>query len=267
MATPAKSISLFHRWLRPASCASQVASVMDAEAEALPPSPALEPDVKTVQDNVLEIAPQPQIPRYLQLARSIHARFTAKEEQERALIRAAEAVAHRRNEVILRAVREIQEFVDVLSRAPEIVRVLNHHAHDITTRIFDAQRSSFTIEQSPITLHFQVPLYQVNMNAPEHIILTGEDTAYLQIGISPVNFITVHPTPSDALTTTLHLLCRKYKIEVDGTFTATNGDSPKNADPIADILSDLRGKIGHDFFEEKLLPWLEAASKKQLSLL
>jgi hypothetical protein len=239
--------SLRHRLFRFKPSVSNIAEVVVEITP--PPSPA--------QDTILEITPQPQIPRYLQLARSIHARFTAKEEQERALIRAAEAVAQRKNETILRTVREIQEFVEVLSRAPEIVSVLNHHAHDITTRIFDAQRSNFTIDKSPIALHFQVPLYQVNMNAPEHIMITGEDTAYLQIGISPVHFQTVHPMPSDAPTTTLHLMCRKYKIEVDGTFTATSGDSTKNADPIADILSDLHGKLGHDFFEEKLLPWLE----------
>ena len=259
MASTTKSNSLFYRFLRPSSALQEaVAAVVDVEEIALPPEPLL------IQDNVSEIAPQPHIPRYVQLARSIHARFTAKAQQERALIRAAEAEAHRRNEAILRAVREIQEFVDVLSRAPEIVSVLNHHAHDITTRIFDTQRSSFTIEQSPITLHFQVPIYQVNMNAPEHIVLTGEDTAYLQIGISPVHFQTFHPAPSDSLTTTLHLLCRKYKIEIDGSFTATIGESPNNADPIADILSDLRGKLGHDFFEEKLLPWLEEKSISNL---
>jgi hypothetical protein len=252
-ALAAKSNSLFYRFFRPALPMQEAIAVVEIEEVAPPPVPVPQP----VQDNVLEITPQPRIPRYVQLARSIHARFTAKEEQESALIRAAEVMASNKNGLILRPVREIQEFMDVLSRAPEIVSVLNHHAHDITTRIFDAKRSSFTVEQCPIALHFQVPLYQVNMNAPEHIMLTGEDTAYLQIGISPVNFITAHPSSSDGLTTTLHLLCRKYKIEVDGTFTAISGDSPKNADPIADILSDLRGKLGHDFFNEKLLPWLE----------
>lgn len=253
-----KTKSLFHRFLHSAPSEVQaVEAVADAEEPAPPlPEPA--------QDVILTLTTSPQIPRYVQLARSIHARFTAKEEQERALIRAAEEEASRKNDVILRPIQEIQTFVAAISHAPDLVEVLNHHAHDITTRMFDTQRSHFTIEKNPIALYFQAPLYQVNMHAPHHLVIVGEATAYLQIGISPVHFQTVHPAPSDALTTTLHLLCRKYKIEADGTFTATNGDSPKNADPIADILSDLRGKLGHDFFEEKLLPWLETKSISNL---
>ena len=197
-----------------------------------------------------------RIPRYLQLARAIHARFTEDEEKERAIYREAEALVTRKNAVIMQAVQEVLDFCGVLRDAPELNTELDKRTEDITQRLF-SDRCAFTVENETIAVHYEAPLYHVDMRMPEHISLTSADNAYLQISFNPVKFVVHDKDSEENSTITKHLLIKQYRLETNGTFLHFQAKDGSPADPIADILTELRAKLGHEFFENKLMPFFE----------
>lgn len=197
------------------------------------------------------------IPRYLQLARAIHERITTKEERELAVIRAAEAVASRKNEVIMRSVQEVIDFCNVLCGSPEIMESLDKKAEDITERIF-SNRANHDYERSPILVEYEVPEYHVNLHKPEQVALTGVDNAHLHISFNPIEFGVHDKFSAEPITTTKHLFTRKYRITAEGKFLSYQGNN-EPADPIADILTEFREKLGYEFFENILMPVFEAS--------
>lgn len=205
-----------------------------------------------------EEQPRP-IPRYLQLARSIHERITADEEKELAVFRAAEALAARKNELIMRAVQEVVEFCSVLQNAPELNKILEAKALEITDRLY-SNRSQYTIEHEPITVRYDAPMYQVDLHEPEHIRLTGEANASLQINFNPVKFTMTEKTSSESSTVTQYLLSKQYRITAEGMFQRYTGDDKQPADPIAEIITELRLKLGFEFFDKHLMPFMETQS-------
>ena len=200
--------------------------------------------------------PSKPIPRYLQLARSIHARFTAEEEKKMAVYKAAEALANRKNEVILRAVQEVLDFCEVLRNVPEFSAMLDKKLEDITQRLFSS-RCAFTVEHEPIAVQYQAPLYRVDMHMPDHVSLSTADNAFLHISFNPVKFVVQNSPDEEHSTITQHLLLKQYRIEANGTFLHFQASDGTPADPIADILTELRAKLGHEFFEKNLLPYFE----------
>ncbi len=208
------------------------------------------------ETNVLNDTGKP-IPRYLQLARVIHARFTADEEKEKAIYREAEALVARKNEVIMRAVQEVLDFCGILRNAPELNAELDKRTEDITQRLF-SDRCSFTVENETIAVHYEAPLYHVDMRMPEHIKLTSADNAYLQISFNPVKFAVLDKELEESSTITKHLLIKQYRLENNGTFLHFQSKDGTPADPIADIITELRAKLGHEFFEKNMMPYLEA---------
>lgn len=211
-------------------------------------------DAETVE------ASPPAIPRYLQLARAIHARFTAAEEKERAVLREAEELAARKNEVIMRSVNEVLEFCELLRAAPELRDTLSRKTEDITQRLF-SERGDYTVEEESIAVRYQAPFYRVDMHMPEHISLAGADNAYLHISFNPVTFALMRHESGEGATVTKHLLMKQYRLDASGTFIHFQSNDGTPADPIADIIADLRGKLGHDFFEVTLMPFLEAQTQ------
>jgi hypothetical protein len=196
------------------------------------------------------------IPRYLQLARAIHARFTSNEEKEMAIYREAEALVARKNEVIMRAVQEVLDFCGILRDAPELNAELDKRTEDITQRLF-SDRCAFTVENESIAVHYEAPLYHVDMRMPEHISLTCADNAYLQISFNPVKFVVTDKESEESSTITKHLLIKQYRLETNGTFLHFQSKDGMAADPIADIITELRAKLGHEFFETTMMPFLE----------
>lgn len=230
------------------------------------PSPAFnEPSDSVVrtESNVKILAfdaEQPKsIPRYLQLARSIHERITADEEKELAVFRAAEALAARKNELIMRAVQEVVAFCSLLQNAPELNRILEAKALEITDRLY-SNRAQYTIEHEPITVRYDAPMYQVDLHEPEHIRLTGEANASIQINFNPVKFTLTEKASSESSTVTQYLLSKQYRITEEGTFHRFTGDDKLPADPIAELLTELRLKLGFEFFDKHLMPYLETQS-------
>lgn len=202
-------------------------------------------------------APPPVIPRYLQLARAIHARFTAAEEKERAILREAEALATRKNEVIMRSVNEVLDFCEILRAAPELCDTLSRKTEDITQRLF-SERGSFTVEEESIAVDYKAPFYQVDMHMPEHVRLADADNAYLHISFNPVTFAVMRRESGDGATITKHLLMKQYRLDATGTFIHFQSSDGTPADPISDIITELRAKLGHDFFKTTLMPFLES---------
>jgi hypothetical protein len=219
--------------------------------------------VAEVSNNVISFDAEQikPIPRYLQLARSIHTRISAEEEKELAVYRAAEAQAARKNEVIMRAVQEVVDFCALLRNAPDLNKMLEQKAVEITERLY-SNRSTYTIQHEPISVHYEAPLYQVDMHAPDHIRLTGCNNSHIQIGFNPVKFVMTDKFTTESSTVTQYLMSRQYRIESDGTFQRQTGDDGQVADPIAEILTDLRLKLGFEFFEKTLLPFLESETSK-----
>ena len=197
--------------------------------------------------------------RYLELARSIHKRFTAEEEKEKAVVRAAEALAASKNNVIIQAVQEVLEFCDILAKNSKINSQLIECTEGITQRLFN-NRCTFTIEKDPITVNYEAPLYHVDLQMPDHIALSLNDNAYIHIGFSPVKVDNNDPESSENSTTVIHLFSKQYRIKPDGTFNSAQSKDKNKADPIADIITDLRSKLGYDFFEQILMPHLESQS-------
>ncbi|MEQ1788924.1 MAG: hypothetical protein ABL857_00625 [Rickettsiales bacterium] len=98
------------------------------------------------------------------------------------------------------------------------------------------------------------------MRMPEHISLTCADNAYLQISFNPVKFVVTDKESEESSTITKHLLIKQYRLETNGTFLHFQSKDGAAADPIADIITELRAKLGHEFFERKLMPYFEAQS-------
>lgn len=203
-----------------------------------------------------ETTQEKRMPRYLQLARTIHARFTADEEKERAIYREAEALVVRKNAVIMQAVQEVLDFCSILRNAPELNTELYKRTEDITQRLF-SDRCAFSVENETIAVHYEAPLYHVDMRMPEHISLTCANNAYLQISFNPVKFVVHDKESEENSTITKHLLLKQYHLETNGTFLHFQSKDGSPADPIADIITELRAKLGYDFFENKLMPYFE----------
>ncbi|MBX9727218.1 MAG: hypothetical protein K2X09_08130 [Rickettsiales bacterium] len=199
----------------------------------------------------------PKIPRYLQLARAIHARFTADEEKEKAIFREAEALVARKNEVIMRAVQEVLDFCAMLREVPELTAALDQKTDDITQRLY-SNRATYTVEHEPIAVVYEAPLYSVDMRKPEHISLSRVDNAYLQVSFNPVKFELCRSESESNSTVTQHLLSKHYRLDSGGTFLHFQSRDGAPADPIADIITELRARLGHDFFEKNLMPYFEA---------
>jgi len=199
-------------------------------------------------------AQEKPVARFLLLARRIHAKFTQEEEKEKAARRAAEALAASKNAAIMQSVQEVTEFCKILGQAPGLRDAFTSNAKDIAERTL-SNRYGYTMDDEPIAVQYAVPVYSVNMKAADGTVMTGADNAYLSIGFCPVK---IAPSPEQPLNVpcvdTHVFFAKKYHIETDGKIT----ENKKEADPISDILTELRTKMGHDFFEEVLLPYLEA---------
>ena len=202
----------------------------------------------------------PKIPRYLQLARAIHARFTTDEAKEKAIYREAETLVARKNEVIMRAVQEVLDFCAMLREVPELTVALNQKTDDITQRLF-SNRCTYTVEHEPIAVEYEAPLYSVDMHKPEHISLSRVDNAYLQVSFNPVKFEIFRSESESDSTVTKHLLSKHYRLDSSGTFLHFQSRDGAPADPIADIITELRARLGHDFFEKNLMPYFEAQAQ------
>ena len=200
------------------------------------------------------------VPRFLQLARAIHARFTADEEKELAVYRAAEALVASKNAVIMRAVQEVLDFCEILRNAPELNAMLDQKTEDITQRLF-SNRCTYTVEREPITVQYEAPLYRVDMHMPEHITLSSANNAYLHISFNPVKFQVVNKEEEGEATITKHLLMKQYRLSAEGTFLHFQSNDGGAADPIADIITELRARLGHDFFEKNLMPYFESQAQ------
>ena len=202
----------------------------------------------------------PKIPRYLQLARAIHARFTADEEKEKAIYREAEALVARKNEVIMRAVKEVLDFCDMLREVPELTAALDQKTDDITQRLF-SNRCTYTVEHEAIAVEYEAPLYSVDMHKPEHISLSRVDNAYLQVSFNPVKFEVFRSESESDSTVTKHLLSKHYRLDSNGTVLHFQSRDGSPADPVADIITELRARLGHDFFERNLMPYFESQAQ------
>lgn len=215
------------------------------------------------EGNILEWAPTSAapIPRYLQLARSIHARFTSEEEKQLAIYRQAEAHAERKNELIMRAVKEVVDFCELLRNVPDFGRMLDEKTEDITQRWFSS-RCSYTVENESIGVRYEAPCYRVDMHMPEHVSLTGVDNAYMHISFNPVTFVVEDNHSTETSTITKHLLVKQYRITANGTFLHTQSPEESPVDPIAEILTELRTRLGHEFFETNLIPYFEAQTSR-----
>jgi len=198
------------------------------------------------------------VARFLLLARKIHAKYTQQEEQERAALRAADASAKRKNEAIMQPVREVVEFCQILTQTPGLMEAFSSKAKDIAERTL-SNRYAYTMEEEPIAVNYQVPVYSVNMKAADGTVMSGAENAYLSVGICPVQISPSSERPLDVPTMTAHTFFgRKYHIEPTGQIT----DNKKEADPIADIIEELRSRMGRDYFEQVLLPHFEAQAQK-----
>jgi hypothetical protein len=194
------------------------------------------------------------VARFLLLARRIHAKVTQQEEKEKAARRAAEALAQHKNAAIMQAVQEVLEFCQILTQTPELKDAFGTHAKAVAERTL-SNRYAYTVEDEPICLRYEVPVFSVDMKAADGTRLSGTENAYLHIGFSPVRIAPSPEKPLDVPTLTTHtFFSKKYRIEIDGRIT----EDKHEADPIADILTEVRSHMGHDFFEEVLLPHLEA---------
>jgi hypothetical protein len=195
--------------------------------------------------------------RYLQLARKIHAYFTNQEEKQAAVRRAAENLAARKNAVIIRAVQEIVEFCQILAAAPELKTELCRRAVNIAQRML-SNRYAYSLADEPISVSYEVPVYYVDLALSDHIGIMGADQAKLQIGFSPVKLSSPIERVLHIPDLTTYLMNKIYRIQTDGTFTHIYANDNAPADPISDILTELRVRLGHDYFEHHLMPYLES---------
>ncbi len=198
----------------------------------------------------------PSIPRYLQLARAIHRHFTSEEDKEMAVLKKAQELAALKNEAIMRSVNEVLEFCEILRKAPALKEVLDQKINDITQRLL-SDKCTYTVEDENIAVEYKAPFYQVDMHMPEHISLANVDDAYLQISFNPVRFVVTRNGAEDGSMVTKHLLMKQYRLDANGAFLHFTGKDGTAADPIADIITELRAKIGREFFENSLMPCLE----------
>lgn len=198
----------------------------------------------------------PSIPRYLQLARAIHSRFTSEEDREIAVLKQAQELAARKNEAIMRSVNEVLEFCEMLRKVPDLKEILDRKIEDITERLM-TDKSTYKVEDENIAVEYKAPFYQVDMHMPEHISLACVDDAYLQISFNPVKFVITRNGSEENSTVTKHLLMKQYRLDANGAFLHFTGKDGTVADPIADIITELRAKIGREFFENSLMPFLE----------
>jgi hypothetical protein len=226
----------------------------DMAAENNPPQQQGEIPASAFEDGAPEH--ERTIPRFLQLARAIHARFSAEEDKARAVFKQAEELASRKNEVIMRSVNEVLRFCELLRKMPELNDALDRKTEDITQRLFN-DRSTYTMEDETIAVKYKAPFYQVDMHVPEHISLSCANDAYLHISFNPVKFVVVRSDSEENSTITKHLLMKQYRLDANGTFLHFKDNDGAAADPIADIITELREKIGREFFEMHLMPFLE----------
>jgi hypothetical protein len=208
---------------------------------------------RTTPTDSVEAQTKP-VARFLLLARKIHAKFTQDEEKERSARRAAEALAERKNAAIMQSVQEVVEFCQILSQTSALRDFFSSNAKDIAERTL-SNRYAYTMEDEPLAVSYKVPVFSVNMKATDGTVMSGAENAYLRIGLCPVQIAPSPENPLDVPSLTAHTFFSKnYHIEIDGRIT----EHKKDADPIADILTELRTRLGHDFFETVLLPHLEA---------
>jgi len=206
-------------------------------------------------------AQEKPVARYLLLAHNIHARFTQQEEKERAALRAAEEKAKQKNAAIMQPVQEAVEFCQILIQTPGLREAFSANAKDIAARLL-SNRYAYTVEDEPIAIRYEVPVFCVDMKAIDGTVLSGTKDAFLHIGLSPVKIAPAPEKPLDVPTMTTHTFySKKYRIESDGRIMEDVKGERRKADPISDILTELRAHMGHDFFETVLLPHLEAQAK------
>ncbi len=198
----------------------------------------------------------PSIPRYLQLARAIHSHFTSEEDKEMVVLKQAQELAALKNEAIMRSVNEVLEFCEILRKVPALKEALDRKIDDIKQRLL-SDKCTYTVEDETIAVEYKAPFYQVDMHMPEHISLACVDDAYLQISFNPVKFVVTRNGSEENSTVTKHLLMKQYRLNANGTFLHFTGKDGTAADPIADIITELRAKIGREFFENSLMPFLE----------
>lgn len=204
--------------------------------------------------------PPAGIPRFLWLARKIHAAFTQREEKERAALRAAETLVQKKNAAIQAPVQEVVRFCQLLTQAPGLTEQFASMAQEMAERLL-GNRYAYSLDNEVIVLRYSAPAYHVDMNAPDHTKLTGTDNAHMYIGFSPVRISPAPDHPLDVPTTTTHaFFSRNYRILPDGTIMEEVKGKQTNADPIVDIITELRSILGGEYFESKLLPfWEESA--------
>ena len=95
------------------------------------------------------------------------------------------------------------------------------------------------------------------MHMPEHISLACANDAYLHISFNPVKFVVVRSDSEENSTVTKHLLIKQYRLDANGKFMHFQTNDGAAADPIADIITELRTKLGREFFENSLMPYFE----------
>jgi hypothetical protein len=160
----------------------------------------------------------------------------------------------------MRALQDVLGFCEMLRNVPELGATLDKKTEDITQRLF-SNRSQFLMEQGEfIAVSYAAPQYHVDLRAPDHIRLRGADHAYLHISFNPVKFAVVNEAAAKQSTITKYLLVKQYRLVAGDGFMHFQSKEGIPADPVADILTELRVMLGHDFFEGNLLPYLEAAT-------
>lgn len=83
----------------------------------------------------------------------------------------------------------------------------------------------------------------------------------------PVKFEMTDKITSEKSTVTQYLMRRQYRVEPNGVFHRLTGEYNQPADPIAEVLTELRLKLGFDFFEKNLLPFMEKRVDSELEVI
>jgi hypothetical protein len=201
------------------------------------------------------------IARYVSLALSIHQRISDEEQQKQAAYDAACQLVAQKNAELEKPIQEILAFTALLQQMPALRERLSQKAEDIT-RLFN-DKSNHTVDEELVTVRYTLPRFEVDMEHPEHYRLTGEDNTALNIAIHPITFALFNQIQGGIPSVTKSLMAKEYIIKVEDEAAVFYSIDNVSADPIADMLTELRQRLGFQFFETEFLPYLKNNAGKQ----
>lgn len=201
------------------------------------------------------------IARCVMLASSIHKQISEEEQKRKAAIDAANLLVAQMNATMQQPIHDALEFFEVLNHLPALHQQFSQTIQNLTELFHD--KINPKIEGDRITVRCTIPHYKVDMAQPDHYVLCGERDARLSLAVHPISFALFNQDQGGTDSITKSLIKKEYLIKIEQGVAVFYTPEQAKTDPVAELLTELRHKLGYDFFEQEFLPYMQGISHEQ----